>query len=203
MEELLDTILELIGLLLANVLEPRSVVGELGLAHGGFEHGIVDAIELEHEEQEMRGRRCEAVLHIAIELGAGGIDRVAGMHEACKRGEPAQQIVELLIAHDRLRKRNPAVGLIKQRRQLAFEVVLERLAILVGAVEIAFHLRVVNPGIKVVEIPFGQIAELFRDGGFLGSSALGRCGHDSINELERAVIVTNRQRETDAAFVRI
>ena len=146
----------------------------MGSAHGGLELGVVDAIELEHEEQKMRGRRREAVLHIAIELRAGRIDRVAGMHEARKRGEPAEQIVELLIAHDRLRKRDRAIGLIEKRGELALEVILERLAVLVGAVEIALHLRVVDAGIKIAEVPFGQIAKLLRDGEFLGGSALGR-----------------------------
>src|SRR5262249_16157451 len=70
----------------------------------------------------------------------------------------------------------------------ALEIVLERLAVLVGAVEIALHVRIVDAGIKVTEVPFGQIAELFRDGGFPGSSALRGCGHDTINELERAVM---------------
>src|SRR5262245_51227515 len=120
----------------------------------------------------MRGRRREAILHIAKELRAGGIDRVAGMHEARKRVEPAEQIVELLIAYDRLRKRKAAVGLTQQRGELALEVVLERLAVLIGAIEIALDLGVVDAGIEVAEIPFGQLAKLLgRGGGFLGGGS--------------------------------
>ena len=57
MEQLLDAVLELIRLLLADVLDPRPVVAEHGIGHRGLEPGVVDAIELELEEQEMQGRR--------------------------------------------------------------------------------------------------------------------------------------------------
>ena len=80
-EQLLDAILELIGLVLADVLEPRPVVAERGIGHRGFELGVVDAVELEREEQQMRGGRRDALLHVAVELRARGIDGVAGMDE--------------------------------------------------------------------------------------------------------------------------
>src|SRR5262249_36936608 len=49
-EQLLDAILELIRLLLANVFEPRAIMPQRRLLHGGFELCILDAIELEHEK---------------------------------------------------------------------------------------------------------------------------------------------------------
>ena len=42
-EQLLDAVLELIGLLLADVLEPRPVVAERRIGHRGLELGVVDA----------------------------------------------------------------------------------------------------------------------------------------------------------------
>ena len=56
-EELLDLVLELIGLVLAQVLDPGPVMGERPGAHGLVEHGVVDAIELEPEEKEFASRR--------------------------------------------------------------------------------------------------------------------------------------------------
>ena len=53
MKELLDAILELIRLLLAQILDPRAIMAKRRIAHGGFERGIVQPIELEREEQEM------------------------------------------------------------------------------------------------------------------------------------------------------
>jgi hypothetical protein len=49
-EQLLDAIFELIRLVLAHVFEPRPVMAERRLPHGGFELGVVDPVELEHEE---------------------------------------------------------------------------------------------------------------------------------------------------------
>ena len=81
-EQLLDAVLELIGLVLADVFEPRPVVPERGILHGRFERGVVEPVELEHEEQEMRGGRRDPLLHVAVEFRAHGIDGVAGMNES-------------------------------------------------------------------------------------------------------------------------
>jgi hypothetical protein len=50
-EQLLDAVLELIGLFLAHILDPRPVMAERGILHRLFQHGVVDAVELEAEEQ--------------------------------------------------------------------------------------------------------------------------------------------------------
>ena len=109
-EELLDAILELIGLVLADVLEPRAVVAELGIGHRRFELGVVEAVELQHEEQQMRRCAGEALLHVAVEFGAHGIDRVLRVDQSGIGGEPAEQIVELLVALDRFGNLLPASG---------------------------------------------------------------------------------------------
>ncbi len=51
-EQLLDAILELIGPVAAHVLEPRPVMAERRIGHRRFEQRVVDAVELEREEQE-------------------------------------------------------------------------------------------------------------------------------------------------------
>src|SRR3974390_105095 len=45
-QQTLDSVLELIGLLLTPALDPRPVMTERGCRHRGIEHGVVDSIEL-------------------------------------------------------------------------------------------------------------------------------------------------------------
>ena len=159
MEELLDAVLELVGLVLADVLEPGPVVAERGIRHRGFEFLVVDPVELEHEEQEMRGGGREALLHVAVKFRARRIDRVAGMDEPRIGGEPPEQVVEPLEALDRLRERAPAARPLGEPRELALEILLERDRIVVRPIEIALHRRVVDAGVEVGEVPLGQGAE--------------------------------------------
>ena len=70
---------------------------------------VIEPVELEHEEQEMRRGGGDAVLHVAIELGARRIDRIAGMDEPRIGDQPADEIVERLVALDRRRERRPGL----------------------------------------------------------------------------------------------
>jgi hypothetical protein len=76
-EQLLDAILELVGLVLTDVFDPRPVVAECRIGHRGFEQLVVDAIEFEYEEQQMRGGRRNALLHVAVEFSDHRIGGVA------------------------------------------------------------------------------------------------------------------------------
>ena len=82
MEQELDAIVELVGLFLAHILDPRTVVAERRIGHGAVDQRVVDAIELQGEEQKMRRRSRDAFLHIAIELGARRIGGVVGINQA-------------------------------------------------------------------------------------------------------------------------
>ena len=42
-KQLLDAVLELVGLLLADVLDPGPVMAERRIGHGGSQHAVVDA----------------------------------------------------------------------------------------------------------------------------------------------------------------
>ena len=55
-EQLLDFVGELVRALLADVLEPRTIMGERRAAHRRVERGVVEAIELEFEEQQILPR---------------------------------------------------------------------------------------------------------------------------------------------------
>ena len=173
-KQLLDAIFELIGLVAAHVLEPRPVMAERRIGHGGLQQRIVDAVEFEREEQKMRGRRRQPLLHVAIKFRARRIDRVAGMHEAGVGREPPHAIVERLIAPHGLRQRRAGRRRARHVGQLALKGLLESRAFGIGATEIALDRRIVEAGIEVGEIPFGQRAET-------GRAALGRTlGGDSV-----------------------
>src|SRR3954468_22300753 len=119
MEQLLDPIFELVRLVLADVFDPRPIMAERRLLHGCFELGVVDPVELEHEEQEMRGGSRDALLHVGVELRAGGIDGVTRMHETGIRNEPAEKIVKRLVTLDRLDERRTRSSSVGERRKLA------------------------------------------------------------------------------------
>src|SRR5690242_13242246 len=84
------------------------------------------------------------------------------MDEAGKGNEPAEQIVDDLVALHRLGKRAPRLPARRQRSKLALVGLGESRAFRVGAVEIAFDVRGVDAGVKVGEIPLGQVAEAGR-----------------------------------------
>ena len=75
---------------------------ERRIGHGLVQNRIVDAVELEREEQKMdRGCR-KPLLNVAVKFGAGGIKRVAGVDETGKGRKPAHKIVDgFITAHRR------------------------------------------------------------------------------------------------------
>ena len=176
MKQLLDAVFELIGPVAPHVLEPGPVMAERRIGHRGFEQRVVDAVEFEREEQKMRRGRGQPLLHVAVKFGARRIDRVAGMNEPGIGAEPAHQIVDRLVAPHRLGELSAGRGRSRQPGELALVCILERDALDIGAIEIAFDRRIVEAGIKVGEIPLRQGAErgfgLLRGGAW---RALGGC----------------------------
>ena len=105
MEELLDAVLELVGLLLAHILDPRPVMAERWVGHGGVQRGVVDAVELKREEQEMDGGRGQPLLHVAVELGARRVAAVAGIEQRGVGDQPPERVLDCLVALERLGQR--------------------------------------------------------------------------------------------------
>ena len=64
------------------VLYLLPVLAEFRRLHRMLDHGIVNAIELEREEQEMRGGSGQPLGHITVKFRDRGIDAVAGMNQA-------------------------------------------------------------------------------------------------------------------------
>jgi hypothetical protein len=155
-KQLLDAILELIGLLFAQVFNPRAIAAERRVLHRSVERRVIDAVELEREEQEVRRGAGDALLHVAIKFGAYGIAGVAGVHEVGEGNEPAKQILDRLVTFDRGGKRRPRAVVARERCQCSLVALFEREAFGLGRIEIALHLGSVDRRIKVGEIPFWQ-----------------------------------------------
>ena len=155
-EQLLDAILELIGLLLADILDPGTVMAERGIGHRALEHVVVDLVELERKEQEMRGRGRDLLLHVAEELGAGGVGGVAGVDELGEGGDAAHEVVDRFQFLDGGGERPPAVRPARQPRELALVALLEGVAVGIRAGEVALDLRRADPCVKRGEVPFRQ-----------------------------------------------
>ncbi len=175
-EQLLDAILELIGLLFAHVLDPGPVMAERRVAHGGFERGIVDAVELEGEEQQVQRGGGDALLHVAIELRVHRIGAVAGIDQRGIGDQPAERVVEGLVALDRRGQRLAGALPGGKPRQPALEVGLERHALVGGVLQIPFELGAIETGIKVVEVPLRQRAQFGRPGGLLAGRGFSHGG---------------------------
>ena len=163
-KQLLDAILELVRPIAAHVFEPRPVMAEHGIGQRRFKLRVVDAIELELEEQQVRRGRGHPLLHVAIKLGARRIDRIALMDENRIGAEPAHAIADRLIAPHRFTERRAALGRGGERRELALVGLLEGQAVGIGAIEVALDGGIVEAGIERAEVPFGQRTEPRRAG---------------------------------------
>ena len=155
-KQLLDAILELIRLVLAQILDPRPVIAEFGRLHRAFDHGVVDAIEFECEKQQMHRGIGQLLGNVTIEFGDRGIDAVAGMNKARIGAETTGEIVDRLIASDGLREPAAAVFACDVFRKFAFVVGLKRDAFRIHSLQITRDFRRVDAGIEIGQIPFRQ-----------------------------------------------
>src|SRR5262245_57304669 len=151
-EEFLESILELVWLFLANILDPGTIVVERGVDHRGFELRVVDTVELKSEKQEMKRRSRDAFLHVTIELRAKLDGSVAGIDQRGIRNEAAKPVVNPLIPLDRPSERMPPTGAFEQCRQSSFEFLFECCAVAVGLFQVALDLGAVQPRIKIFQI---------------------------------------------------
>ena len=100
------------------------------------EHRVVDAVELEPEEQKLARGRGQALLRVAIELRADRVRGVAGIDEARIGHEAAEQILHRLVALHGLAERLGCPLAPRDRIELAAIGLGERLALGLGPGEI-------------------------------------------------------------------
>ena len=139
-KQLLDTVFELIRLVLAQILDPGPEVPEFGRLHRAFDHTIVNTIQLEREKQQMHRRRGQPLGNVAVEFGDRGIDAVAGMNEAGVGTETACEIVDRLVTPHRFGKPASAIFLGGVFRKFALVVGLKRDAFFIHLLQITRRL---------------------------------------------------------------
>ncbi len=100
-EQSLEIIGQLMGLLLADVLEPWTVMPERWRSHRRLEPRVVDAVELELEEQEIAGERRHAFVRVAVELRPAGVAGVGGIEERRIGHDAPGQILHRFVGPDR------------------------------------------------------------------------------------------------------
>jgi hypothetical protein len=93
-EELLDPVFELEGPVQPEIMDPGCVArGARILAEALLDQRIIDAVELEREEQKMGADICHRALHIAIELGDCRIGGVGEVSQARIGNDPPHQFL--------------------------------------------------------------------------------------------------------------
>ncbi len=160
MEQLLELVFELIGLLLAQVFEPGAVMAQFGLGHCLLEHLVVEPVELKREEQELRGDGGDLLLDVAEEFLPLGVSGVGGVEQARIGDDATHQIVESLeLAHGLGKPRTP-LAVIGECGELAGIALLHGGGGALGGRKINLELRRVRPLIEVGEVPLRQLSEL-------------------------------------------
>ena len=159
-EQLLELVLELIGLLLAQIFEPGPVMAELGLGHRRLEHRVVEPVELERKEQQLGGNRGDLLLDVAEEFLPLGVRGVGRVEQAGIGDDAAEHVVQRLELAHGLREMRAALAAVEQRGKLAGIALLHGVGRPLGGFEVGLELRRVRPLIEVGEVPFRQLAEL-------------------------------------------
>ena len=157
MEQLLDAVLKLIRLVLAQILDPGPVVIERRHRHRALDHLVIDTVEFKREKQKMGRGRGDALGHVAVELRDRRIDRIARVREPRIGRQPSGKIINRLIAPDRLGQPLTAVRRRDLLRDLALIGALERHTVGIELIEIACHLRRIDRRIEVGQIPLRQL----------------------------------------------
>jgi hypothetical protein len=109
-EQPLELLVELVGLVLAQVHDPGPVARQRRHLEPLSQDRLVDLVELELEEDQIGGDGGQPVLDIAVELGVLGIGCVAGVEQAGIGAELADQLAQALVGDDRLRQGRAVCG---------------------------------------------------------------------------------------------
>src|SRR5262245_66337358 len=103
MKQPLELFLELIGLLLAQVVEPGLVALQFGDAHRKLEVLGIDLIELQLEENEIRRDGGDLVLDVAVKLDGLGGGGVARVQQARIGNKLAYRVAQALVRDEGIR----------------------------------------------------------------------------------------------------
>ena len=169
MEEPLELLVELIGLFLAQIVDPRLVARERGHLQRARECGVVDLVELELEEDQVRGDGGDLLLDVAVELRLVGIGGVGGIEQAGVGAELADGVAQALIGGDRLRQRR---AISAEGDELALIALLDVARLGGGLRQIVLDRLRVRRGIEVCQVPHRHRAQVGGANGCLAAPAL-------------------------------
>ncbi len=164
-EELLQLVVELVGLVLAQIDDPGPVMaGSRIVRHAGVDHRVVDAVQFQREEQQMAGNVGDLGLHVAVELAVCRIGGVGEIGEAGEGADAADQIVERLVFPQR-RADALGAGLRRGLRQLALPFFFEGDGGLAGLFHVGDEGGGGRGGVEILQLPDRQVAERRIGGG--------------------------------------
>ena len=123
------------------------------------ERRVLDAVDLERDEQQPRADLVDALLDALEEAADLGIVGAGGVQQLGIAADPAELLLDPLVALDHLGQR-VAIELVEPALELALERDRRRL----GRGEVALDLRRVRRGVEVAEIPLGQLGARRRGG---------------------------------------
>ena len=140
-EQLLDAVLELVGLVFPEIDDPGTVVAEQRIGvERLLDQLVVYQVELQREEQQMRAGVRHLLLDVAIELGALRVRRVAGIDQPGIGRDAADQFLQLLEIAKRYAELASS-SLFGFGGQRTLPAGLERLRIASGALDVGLQLR--------------------------------------------------------------
>ncbi len=151
-EQLFDTIFELVGPRLAQLVKPRTVVCQVGARfERGVEHTVFDPVDFELKEQCPRRKPGQPVLRIAQKLHPVAIAGVLRIVEVGERTEPPEHFAQFFIPPDRL---DQFAGF-GQPVELALEIGLKGFGFRIEKRQIGLEGLGLHVGIQVAQVPFG------------------------------------------------
>ena len=166
MKQLLELVVELIGLALADVLKPGPVMFECPRRQFGGER-VVEPVQFEFEEQKIRRRVGDLFLRVAIEFHPRRVGRIAGVNQPGIGHDAPEQFFQRLVTLDGVQEAS-ARSFFGERLELALVGGTETFAFRLRLDEVARESRRLHGRVKVFEIPLRQAAKIRLGLGFRG-----------------------------------
>ena len=156
MQEALKLVRQLVRFHRADAVEHRLIAGQIGIClQQAVQVVIVKAVQFEREKHQRRGEIGDRFLAVRHELGALGIGGHLVIAQARIGHDAPGDPFDLFLTLDTLQQ---TCGI--QRGQLALVIRSKRRAFALKPVQIAGQFRCVVGGVKIRQVPLGQIAQI-------------------------------------------
>ena len=166
MQQPLQLVVELVRAEHAQVAQPGRPAGQRRIGELGIQHGVVDPVQLQREEQQVRTDGRDPLAGGLVELGRGGVGAVGAEQQLSVGHDPAQHLLDLLVLGERRRELRAAeVG------EPAGIGGAERPSVGVSLLEAGGNLVAVRSGVEIGKVPGGKRPGRIRGG---ASESVGR-----------------------------